>query len=101
MARALAVVLGSAEAVLVRASGLASGSVPGPGGAAGDGAAGDGAAALAAATIAGHVLAAADGVLADGRALRSRWAPRLAELVFRGPTGAGPAPPEAPVRVRP
>lgn len=78
IARALAGVLSSAEAVTLCAAG---GLRPTPGPAPGE--------VLAAAEIGAHILAAAADALTDGQELTRAWAPRLAELPYRGPAGGG------------
>jgi hypothetical protein len=88
MARALAEVLGSAEAVTVRTGADMSG-VAGR------------AVVLAAADIAAHVLTAAAGAVAEGQATLARWPSRLGELTYRAPAGAGAGHPETTLRVRP
>ena len=77
IARALADVLSSAQAVTLRMQ-SASGSGSGGG------------RVEAAADVGAHVLAAAADVLADGRDVHRAWADRLDELPFRGPLDAGP-----------
>jgi hypothetical protein len=72
LARALATVLTSAEAVTVR-SGPPTGVV------------------VAAADIGAHVLAAVDEAVAAGRALHDRWQPNLSEAVFHRSADPGPA----------
>ena len=77
IARALADVLSSAQAVTLRMQ-SASGSGSGAG------------RVEAAADVGAHVLAAAADALADGHDVHRAWADRLDELPFRGPLDAGP-----------
>jgi hypothetical protein len=68
MARSIADVLGSAEAVRLRASGDAG----------------------AAATVAARILAVAAEAYSCGQAIAERWAGRLDELSYRPPAPAAP-----------
>jgi hypothetical protein len=74
IARALADVLSSAQAVSLRAAA---------------GKAGEGAV-LAAADAGAHLLAAAADALTDGRDLHHAWSDRLTELPYRAPNDSGP-----------
>jgi hypothetical protein len=87
IARVLADVLSSAQAVSLRAAtGL--GAAPGPS-----------AEVLAAADIGAHVLVAAADALDEGRDLHRAWDERLAELPYRGPVDAGPGRFDATIRL--
>ena len=87
IARVLADVLSSAQAVSLRAAtGL--GAAPGPS-----------AEVLAAADVGAYVLAAAADALDEGRDLHRAWDERLAELPYRGPVDAGPGRFDATIRL--